>query len=156
MPIATTAMNTTRTTATTPPKSHTQKVHQTTSDTATKNKKRTPTPFQQRVYSACSCIPRGKVSTYGILAAVLHSHPRAVGQALRNNPFAPVVPCHRVVAASLELGGFSGSWGPECASVKRKKAMLEGEGVFFDTKGKLRDAGQALMTAKELQLALKQ
>ena len=58
----------------------------------------------------CSAIPKGKVSTYGALSLLLKSSPRAVGQALRRNPYAPQVPCHRVVAASLELGGFSGAW----------------------------------------------
>lgn len=71
---------------------------------------RLPTPFEQRLYAACKAIPRGKVATYGQLAALLNSAPRAVGQALRRNPFAPIVPCHRVITSSLELGGFSGSW----------------------------------------------
>ncbi len=71
---------------------------------------RPPTEFEQRLYAACKRIPCGKVATYGQLAQILNSAPRAVGQALRRNPYAPVVPCHRVIAASLELGGFSGSW----------------------------------------------
>ena len=62
------------------------------------------------VAQVCSAIPKGKVSTYGALSQVLKSSPRAVGQALRRNPYAPQVPCHRVVASTLELGGFSGSW----------------------------------------------
>ncbi|GLC49514.1 hypothetical protein PLESTB_000227500 [Pleodorina starrii] len=52
-------------------------------------------------------------------------------QALRRNPFAPVVPCHRVVAADLSLGGFSGAWGIADPKVQRKKRMLEEEGVEF-------------------------
>ncbi|GLC70007.1 hypothetical protein PLESTF_000912100 [Pleodorina starrii] len=79
----------------------------------------------------CKCIPAGKVSTYGAMASVLQSSPRAVGQALRRNPFAPVVPCHRVVAADLSLGGFSGAWGIADPKVQRKKRMLEEEGVEF-------------------------
>ena len=78
-----------------------------------------PTPFQQRVYALCRCIPAGKVSTYGAMATALKSSPRAVGQALRCNPYAPEVPCHRVIAATLELGGFTGSWGAHCASVQK-------------------------------------
>jgi len=81
----------------------------------------------------CSAIPKGRVSTYGDLARALDppSSARAVGQAMRRNPFAPTVPCHRVVAADLQLGGFTGSWGASCQSVQKKRRMLEGEGVLF-------------------------
>lgn len=65
------------------------------------------TSFERRVYDLCSQIPRGQVSTYGDMAKSLCSSPRAVGQALRRNPFAPEVPCHRVVAADRKIGGFS-------------------------------------------------
>ncbi|CAM9629696.1 unnamed protein product, partial [Choristocarpus tenellus] len=77
-----------------------------------------------------SCIPKGKVSTYGGLAKALGSCPRAVGGALRRNPFAPVVPCHRIVSADLTIGGFSGSIG-DCADTRRKRTILEGEGILF-------------------------
>ncbi|EFJ50160.1 hypothetical protein VOLCADRAFT_103991 [Volvox carteri f. nagariensis] len=52
-------------------------------------------------------------------------------QALRRNPFAPMVPCHRVVAADLSIGGFSGAWGIADPKVQRKKRLLEDEGVKF-------------------------
>ncbi|KAK9831941.1 hypothetical protein WJX81_001444, partial [Elliptochloris bilobata] len=78
-----------------------------------KSNGRAPTAFEERLYLVCSAIPCGKVSTYGALAKALHSSPRAVGQALRRNPYAPDVPCHRVVTSSLALGGFSGSWGDD-------------------------------------------
>eukprot|EP00878_Enallax_costatus_P000870 GHUV01000997.1.p2 GENE.GHUV01000997.1~~GHUV01000997.1.p2 ORF type:complete len:144 (+),score=44.57 GHUV01000997.1:310-741(+) len=94
--------------------------------------KRPPTGYEQRVYAMCKAIPLGKVSTYGDMAKALGSSARAVGQAMRRNPFAPDVPCHRVVAADLNLGGFSGSWGIACGNVQRKKAMLQQEGVKFD------------------------
>ena len=88
------------------------------------------TPFQQRVYEAVKQIPRGRVSTYGLVAAAIGCpSARAVGQALRRNPFAPKVPCHRVIAASLTSGGFCGDAdGPE---VLRKLRMLGREGVRF-------------------------
>ncbi len=91
----------------------------------------TPTAFQQKVYAACSRIPEGKVSTYGSLAkSVGCGSAQAVGQALRVNPFAPQVPCHRVVKSDRSLGGFFGqSSGPE---VKRKIRLLEKEGVKLD------------------------
>ncbi|GIM13405.1 hypothetical protein Vretimale_16547 [Volvox reticuliferus] len=53
-------------------------------------------------------------------------------QALRRNPFAPLVPCHRVVAANLSIGGFSGAWGMAEPMVQRKKRLLEDEGIKFD------------------------
>jgi methylated-DNA-[protein]-cysteine S-methyltransferase len=115
----------------------------------TKPATKSPTPFQNRVYDACKQIPAGKVTTYGALSAVLKSSPRAVGQALRCNPYAPIVPCHRVIASTLELGGFTGSWGIGTPSVQKKKAMLEKEGVKFSADGKLIDK-KAVLSAAEL------
>ena len=75
-------------------------------------------------------------------------------QALRRNPFAPVVPCHRVIAASLELGGFSGSWGVACATVQKKRRLLAEEGVRFDDAGRLLPGAKScVMTAPELRAA---
>lgn len=92
----------------------------------------TPTAFQQRLYALLKLVPRGRVTSYQALATVLGSSARAVGQGMRRNPFAPIVPCHRVIAASLDLGGFNGQWGgAECSEVMRKKGMLEEEGVRF-------------------------
>ena len=62
------------------------------------------------------------------------------------------MPCHRVIAASLELGGFSGSWGLHCANVQRKRALLSKEGVEFDARGKLAQPQRA-MAADELRRA---
>lgn len=88
------------------------------------------TPFQDRVYRAVSRIPRGKVSTYGLVAKHIDcGSPRAVGQALRRNPFAPRVPCHRVIASDLSLGGFSGQRRGE--ALDRKRSILAREGVRF-------------------------
>ncbi|GBF95226.1 hypothetical protein Rsub_07941 [Raphidocelis subcapitata] len=119
-------------------------------DGAADGDKRTPTAYEQRVYRLCSAIPKGRVTTYGELAKALDppSSARAVGQAMRRNPFAPRVPCHRVVAANMEIGGFTGSWGPEAASVKRKRAMLIEEGVPFGGDGRVGRA--CLVRAEEL------
>ena len=93
------------------------------------------TLFQQRVYDVVAGIPRGRVATYKDIAARLGcGSPRAVGQALRRNPFAPKVPCHRVISASLAIGGFQGE--AEGVAVRRKLKLLEGEGVRF-SQGKL-------------------
>ena len=76
------------------------------------------------------------MSTYAALAKEIGcGSPRAVGQALRKNPFAPKVPCHRVVKSDLGLGGFYGKTeGPE---VIRKRKMLQKEGVAFDPHGRV-------------------
>lgn len=66
------------------------------------------TEFQERVYALLTQIPEGRVTTYGALARALNSSPRAVGNALRNNPFAPEVPCHRCVNASGYINGYNG------------------------------------------------
>lgn len=89
------------------------------------------TPFRKRVLLALLQVPRGHYTTYAALSDHLHSCPRAVGNAMRNNPFAPEVPCHRVVAADGGLGGFGGEWGE---GVKRgeKVRLLRGEGVRVD------------------------
>jgi len=92
--------------------------------------------FCARVYAAVRAIPRGRVATYGGIARALGcGSARAVGQALRRNPFAPVVPCHRVITSGLKLGGFLGhAFGAEPA---RKRRRLAAEGVRFDAAGRL-------------------
>ena len=98
---------------------------------------RQPTTFEARVYAALRHVPRGRIITYKQLAGEIGcASPRAVGQALKRNPYAPGVPCHRVIAADLTLGGFCGATaGRLCA---RKRAMLAKEGVLF-RKGRLAD-----------------
>jgi len=83
------------------------------------------TPFSQAVYEATRLIPLGRVSTYGTIAKFLGKPraARAVGNALHNNPFAPQVPCHRVVMSGGHLGGFA-------EGIKKKKKLLETEGVI--------------------------
>jgi methylated-DNA-[protein]-cysteine S-methyltransferase len=68
------------------------------------------TPFQNQVYEATKLIPKGKISTYKNIANYLQNPgaSQAVGNALRNNPFAPIVPCHRVLPSSYKIGGFYG------------------------------------------------
>ena len=81
------------------------------------------TSFQERVYAACSRVPRGKVTTYGEIARSLQTKAyRAVGNALHCNPYAPRVPCHRVVSSDGALGGFA--YGAEA-----KIRLLRCEGV---------------------------
>jgi methylated-DNA-[protein]-cysteine S-methyltransferase len=68
--------------------------------------KQTGTAFQRRVWHEIASIPRGQTRTYGDIARVLRSAPRAVGQACGANYYPLVIPCHRVVAAN-GLGGFA-------------------------------------------------
>ncbi len=98
---------------------------------------REPTAFEMAVYQSVRGVPAGKVTTYGRIAAGLgRGTARAVGSALARNPFAPEVPCHRVVRADGGLGGFNGATeGPELA---RKRRMLDAEGVPFGPDGRVR------------------
>ena len=81
--------------------------------------------FQARVYAYTRGLKPGQTRTYGEVAAALGEPgaARAVGQALGANPFAPIVPCHRVLAAGRAPGGFSGGQG-----AVTKLRMLEIEG----------------------------
>lgn len=69
--------------------------------------------FERRVYAHARDIRPGQTTTYGDIARALGdlNESRAVGVALGRNPFAPIVPCHRVVAAGQKLGGFSTTGG---------------------------------------------
>ena len=81
-------------------------------------------PFDRRVYAAARTISPGRVVSYAELAARVgaDASAREVGQSLGRNPFAIVVPCHRIVAASGELGGFSAPGG---AATKRRLLTIE-------------------------------
>ncbi|MDE5999075.1 MAG: MGMT family protein [Bacteroidaceae bacterium] len=84
------------------------------------------TEFQRRVYLELLRVPKGETITYGELARRIGCRSaQAVGQALRRNPFAPDVPCHRVIAADGSLCGFYGKRTGEMIEKKRK--LLEAE-----------------------------
>lgn len=93
------------------------------------------TPYRRRVYRTLLSVPPGRWTTYAALAAHLGSGPRAVGNAMRTNPFAPAVPCHRVLAADRTLGGYKGEWQGGRRG-QEKRLLLEAEGVRFDDKGR--------------------
>ncbi len=102
-------------------------------------KDRKPTEFERRVYEQLMKVPRGRVTTYGGLAGMLGvASAQAVGQALRRNPYAPEVPCHRVIRSDLGIGGFDGQTKGE--KLRRKLGLLEEEGVKFDAEGRLVEA----------------
>ncbi|SPO03371.1 related to methylated-DNA--protein-cysteine methyltransferase [Cephalotrichum gorgonifer] len=96
------------------------------------------TPFEKRVYATLLQVRPGHFTTYGAMAAHLSSSPRAIGNAMRRNPFAPAVPCHRVVASGGALGGFKGKWPKdgECDTLTEKRTLLRSEGVKLDGEGK--------------------
>lgn len=86
------------------------------------------TAFQQKVWQAISAIPRGEVLTYGQVAKLVRSAPRAVGQACGANWFPLVIPCHRVTAAG-GLGGFSSHDDETGFHVGIKRWLLRHEGI---------------------------
>lgn len=81
--------------------------------------------FNRRVYEIARAIPPGSTLTYGDIATRLGdvAQARAVGQALGSNPFAPIVPCHRVVSAGGTMHGFSASGG---IAMKLRLLQIEG------------------------------
>ncbi|HNT96687.1 MAG TPA: MGMT family protein [Elusimicrobiales bacterium] len=86
-------------------------------------KMRTYTPFQRAVWKACMSIPPGETRSYKWIAERI-GRPgavRAVGNALGKNPFAPVVPCHRVIRSDGSPGGFSGPGGARAKAALLKK-----------------------------------
>jgi len=81
------------------------------------------TPSELRVWKAMAEIPYGRTRSYGELARELDLAPRAIGHACARNPLPILLPCHRVIAADGELGGYSGTGGIE---TKRRLLLLEG------------------------------
>ena len=77
--------------------------------------------YTQRVLRTVSQIPIGYVASYGGVAEAAGGGARAVGNAMANNPFAPLVPCHRVVTSSLGLGGYGGGLRVKYEFLKREK-----------------------------------
>lgn len=63
--------------------------------------------FQKKAWAAIAKIPSGKTASYGELAKLLHTSPRAIGNACKTNPIPLIIPCHRVTAKD-GIGGFSG------------------------------------------------
>jgi methylated-DNA-[protein]-cysteine S-methyltransferase len=81
--------------------------------------------FTQSVWALTARVPRGRVTTYRELAAALGTRAyRAVGKAMNCNPYAPRVPCHRVVGSDGRLVGYA-------RGVASKRRMLQDEGISF-------------------------
>jgi len=88
-----------------------------------------------KVYTLCKKIPKGKVTTYKELGKALNTKAyQAIGQALRKNPYPPIVPCHRVVSSTGHLHGFKGKRSGK--ALKEKELLLKSEGIQIK-KGKI-------------------
>ena len=90
--------------------------------------------FNQKVWALTARVPAGRVTTYGRIAEALGTKAyRAVGNALNRNPYAPAVPCHRVVGSNGSLTGFAGG-------IEKKRQLLAREGVRLRDGRVVRDA----------------
>ena len=85
------------------------------------------TKFQEKVWNYLKTIRKGTVKTYKQVAIAINrpKSARAVANAVGKNPFAPKIPCHRVIRSDGSLGGYSGKGG-----VKTKKLLLKREGII--------------------------
>jgi O-6-methylguanine DNA methyltransferase len=88
--------------------------------------------FQENVCQVMTRIPKGKVTSYGLIAKQISSGPRAVGIAVARNPWPLFVPCHRVVPATLEVGNYSIGGSLSDYGCQMKRRLLEREGVSFE------------------------
>ncbi len=81
--------------------------------------------FNERCYTLLRTVPKGKVTTYKALAHKLKTKAyRAVGNAMNKNPYAPEVPCHRVIKSDGSLGGFA-------HGLEAKRILLQKEGIVI-------------------------
>ena len=82
--------------------------------------------FNERCYKVLKKVPKGKVTTYKEIANALNSKAyRAVGTAMNKNPYAPEVPCHRVINSDGRIGGFA-------SGTKNKLKLLKKEGIIIE------------------------
>jgi len=77
--------------------------------------------YTRKVLEVTSLVPVGYVASYGSVANAAGGSPRAVGNVMARNPFAPVVPCHRVVSADFTLGGYGGGLDAKLEILTREK-----------------------------------
>lgn len=91
-------------------------------------------PFAQDVYDIIKLIPKGKISTYKKVAIKMNKPgaSQAVGQALRCNPYAPEVPCHRIISSDFSIGGFYGSTDLISDNIQKKITLLKSENIEFE------------------------
>ncbi len=99
--------------------------------------------FNQKCYNLLRQVPKGKVTTYGLLAQALDTRAyRAVGNAMRDNPDIPKTPCHRVVNSDGRLGGY-------LHGLDKKIKILKSEGIEIEN-GKVKDFDKKLFSTFKL------
>ncbi|AYV78595.1 MAG: hypothetical protein Edafosvirus19_22 [Edafosvirus sp.] len=91
-------------------------------------------PFAQKVYDVTKQIPKGKITTYKLIAIAIGKPGAsvAVGTALANNPFAPKIPCHRVISSNYSIGGYFGTKDISSTNIQNKIKLLKKEGIEFE------------------------
>lgn len=94
--------------------------------------------YTKKVLKTTIAIPLGYVTSYGAIARAVGGGPRAVGNIMASNPFAPIVPCHRVVRADFSLGGYG-------FGLKTKMQMLEKEKRGFSLSKEIEINNRSLM-----------
>jgi len=77
--------------------------------------------YTRRVIETTLLIPTGYVTSYGAIAKAVGGSPRAVGNVMAMNPFAPLVPCHRVVRSDFTLGGYGGGLNVKLQILRRER-----------------------------------
>ena len=93
--------------------------------------------YTKKVLKTTSTIPLGYVTSYGAIAGAVGGGPRAIGNIMASNPFAPIVPCHRVVRADFSLGGYG-------FGLKVKMQLLGREKRGFSSKKDIEVNGRQL------------
>jgi O-6-methylguanine DNA methyltransferase len=83
--------------------------------------------YTWKILEAVCKVPMGYVTSYGEVARAMGGSPRAVGQIMARNPFAPFCPCHRVVRSDFTLGGYGGGLDVKLAFLKREKRGYNSE-----------------------------
>ncbi len=84
-------------------------------------------PFSERCYALLKRVPKGKITTYKILAETLNTKAyRAVGMAMKSNPFPIRIPCHRVICSNGFIGSYTSK---NKKDIQKKIALLKAEGV---------------------------
>ena len=93
------------------------------------------TNFQRSVYEILKKVPKGKVTTYKRIADKLKNSPRAVGNALNKNPYAPIVPCHRVIKTNGCVGGFASRTADKIRLLEKEGIKIEKEKINLEEYG---------------------
>jgi O-6-methylguanine DNA methyltransferase len=82
--------------------------------------------YTKKVLKATQKIPLGYVTSYGAISKTVGGGPRAVGNIMAGNPFAPIVPCHRVVKSDFRLGGYGGGLKVKIELLRRERRGFSG------------------------------